>query len=48
MIIALIYIDPPFDEGADFTMQVLIGEGEKIIIIATPTNKKKSRFTTEG
>lgn len=28
--IDLIYIDPPFDVGADFTMQVEIGEGKEI------------------
>ncbi len=29
--IDLIYIDPPFDVGADFTMQVQIGEGRDVV-----------------
>jgi adenine-specific DNA-methyltransferase len=29
--IDLIYIDPPFDVGADFTMQVPIGDGEDAV-----------------
>jgi adenine-specific DNA-methyltransferase len=29
--IGLIYIDPPFDVGADFTMDIPLGEGEETI-----------------
>ena len=29
--IDLIYIDPPFDVGADFTMTILIGEGKETL-----------------